>query len=216
MCGQFRTQATAHRCPAPGLVPLSDAAARVLEQCRAAGGRPLIVGGSVRDALVARYRGSTLTSKDVDIEVYDAEPAVLASELSAVGRVDEVGASFGVLKVLCGGEDFDVSLPRTDSKVGSGHRGFEVRVDHDLDEVTAFGRRDYTVNAMGWDPATAELVDPYGGSADLEQGVLRHTTDAFDEDPPAGAARDAARRPLRSGLRPGDRAPLPGPRRGVR
>jgi len=111
------------------------------------------------------------------------EPAALAHELSAVGRVDEVGVSFGVLKVVCGGEDFDVSLPRTDSKVGSGHRGFEVRVDHDLDEVAAFGRRDYTVNAMGWDPATAELVDPYGGSADLEQGVLRHTTDAFDEDP---------------------------------
>ncbi len=183
MCGQFRTRASAHRCPAPGLVPLSAAAARVLEQCRAAGGRPLIVGGSVRDALVAAQRGSILVSKDVDIEVYDAEPAALARELAAVGRVDEVGVSFGVLKVVCGGEDFDVSLPRTDSKVGSGHRGFEVRVDHGLDEVAAFGRRDFTVNAMGWDPLTEELVDPYGGSADLEQGVLRHTTDAFDEDP---------------------------------
>ncbi len=77
MCGQFRTLATAHRCPAPGLVPLSAAATRVLEQCRAAGGRPLIVGGSVRDALVAAQRGSILVSKDVDIEVYDAEPLLL-------------------------------------------------------------------------------------------------------------------------------------------
>jgi len=95
MCGQFRARASTHRCPAPGLVPLSVAAARVLDACRAAGGRPLIVGGSVRDALVARYRGSTLASKGVDIEVYDAEPAALARELSAVGRVDEVGVASG-------------------------------------------------------------------------------------------------------------------------
>ncbi len=183
MCGQFRARASTHRCPAPGLVVCSPAATRVLDACRAAGGRPLIVGGSVRDAVLARHRGGVLIPKDVDIEVYDAEPAALARELSAVGRVDEVGVSFGVLKVVCGGEDFDVSLPRTDSKVGSGHRGFEVRVDHGLDEVAAFGRRDFTVNAMGWDPLTEELVDPYGGSADLEQGVLRHTTDAFNEDP---------------------------------
>jgi tRNA nucleotidyltransferase (CCA-adding enzyme) len=77
MCGQFRTRASAHRCPAPGLVPLSAAAARVLDACRAAGGRPLIVGGSVRDALVAAQRGSILAPKDVDIEVYDAEPLLL-------------------------------------------------------------------------------------------------------------------------------------------
>ena len=73
--------------------------------------------------------------------------------------------------------------PGVDSKTGDGHRGFDVRVDHALDEVEAFGRRDFTLNAMGWDSTTSELVDPYGGLSDLDAGVLRHTTDAFDEDP---------------------------------
>ncbi len=70
-----------------------------------------------------------------------------------------------------------------DSKIGDGHRGFDIRIDAQLDEVQAFGRRDLTINAMGWDPLTQELVDPYGGLADLESGILRHTTEAFDEDP---------------------------------
>lgn len=182
-CGQFRARAAAHRCPAPNLVPLSPAAQQILAACRAAGGRPLIVGGSVRDALLAAHRGQVVHPKDVDVEVYGADAADLIPALGQVGTVNEVGVSFGVLTVRCGEEDFDVSLPRVDSKVSGGHRGFDVRVDHDLDEVDAFGRRDFTLNAMGWDPTTDELVDPYGGLADLEAGVLRHTTDAFDEDP---------------------------------
>ena len=182
-CGQFRARAAVHRCPAPDLVPLSPAARQVLAACLAAGGRPVIVGGSVRDALLAAHSGRAMQPKDVDIEVYGADVADLIPALARVGSVNEVGVSFGVLTVRCDGEDFDVSLPRVDSKVGDGHRGFDVRVDHGLEEVDAFGRRDFTVNAMGWDPTTAELVDPYAGLADLEDGVLRHTTDAFDEDP---------------------------------
>ena len=182
-CGQFRARATAHRCLAPKLVPLSSAAQLVLEACRAAGGRPIVVGGSVRDALLAAHSGRVVHPKDIDIEVYGANVGRLVLALDRVGTVNEVGVSFGVLTVRCGEEDFDVSLPRVDSKVGSGHRGFDVRVDHGLDEVDAFGRRDFTVNAMAWDPTTGELVDPYAGLADLEAAVLRHTTDAFDEDP---------------------------------
>jgi len=181
-CGQFRARAAAHRCPAPNLVPLTAAARQVLDACRATG-RPVIVGGSVRDALLAAHAGRVVHPKDVDIEVYGADVADLTAALGRVGTVNEVGVSFGVLTVRCGDEDFDVSLPRVDSKVGDGHRGFDVRVDHGLDEVDAFGRRDFTVNAMGWDPTTGELIDPYAGLADLEAGVLRHTTDAFDEDP---------------------------------
>ena len=182
-CGQFRARAAAHRCPAPNLVPLSPAAQQILAACRAAGGRPIIVGGSVRDALLAAHSGRVVHPKDVDVEVYGAGVGDLVAALDRVGTVNEVGVSFGVLTVRCGDEDFDVSLPRVDSKIGEGHRGFDVRVDHGLDEVDAFGRRDFTLNAMGWDPTTGELVDPYAGLADLEAGVLRHTTDAFDEDP---------------------------------
>ncbi|KQO98259.1 hypothetical protein ASF30_09365 [Leifsonia sp. Leaf264] len=169
-----------HRCAAPGLLTLTAATERVLAACRAAGGQPLIVGGSVRDAL---HEGAH-QPKDVDIEVHGLtgyEP--LSRELGKLGSVDLFGVSFGVLKLTVDGEDFDVSLPRRDSKTGDGHTGFDVEVDPTLDEVAAFGRRDFTVNAIGYDTAAGELVDPYAGIADLHDRVLRHTTAAFSEDP---------------------------------
>lgn len=133
----------------------------------------------MRDALL----GETV-SKDVDLEVHGTTAARLSAALRATGgRVDEVGASFGVIKVTLDGEDFDVSLPRRDSKTGAGHKGFTVQLDGGLTEAEAFGRRDFTINAIGWDPATAEMVDPWGGARDVQAGVLRHTTDAFGEDP---------------------------------
>lgn len=181
-CGLQRVRGAAHRCPAPGLLKLSDATKKVLAACRAAGGRPHIVGGSVRDALISRQTATA--PKDIDIEVYDvAAYETLQRQLEKIGRVDLAGASFGILIALVDGEDFDVSLPRTDSKAGDGHRGFVTTPDATLDEVTAAGRRDFTINAMSWDPNTEELIDPWGGTADLAAGVLRHTTDAFSEDP---------------------------------
>ena len=181
-CGADRARGVAHRCSAPGLLTLTLATGRVLAACRAAGGRPLIVGGSVRDALTSR--DTSTPPKDIDIEVYDVTGFdTLQTQLGKLGRVDLTGASFGVLKLSIGREDFDVSFPRTDSKTGTGHRGFETTPDATLDEVAACGRRDFTVNAMGWDPDTEELVDPYAGAADLEAGILRHTTNAFAEDP---------------------------------
>lgn len=179
-CGQTRERPAVHRCPAPGLLALSPATERVLQACRDAGGNPLIVGGSVRDALNAGEH----KPKDVDIEVHGLDGYdSLAQELGKLASVDLFGVSFGVLKLAVDGEDFDVSLPRRDSKTGDGHTGFEVTVDPTLDEVAAFGRRDFTVNAIGYDPAAGELVDPYAGIADLEQKILRHTTEAFSEDP---------------------------------
>lgn len=165
------------------LIQLSPACSQVLEAIRQAAGRPLIVGGSVRDALMARDTGDAIAPKDIDIEVYGARPEDLLRELSAVGWASEVGMAFGVIKATVDGEDFDVSLPRRDSRTGDGHRGFDVEVDHGMTPAEASARRDFTVNSMGWDPATGEIVDPHGGLDDLHAGVLRHTSDAFDEDP---------------------------------
>jgi tRNA nucleotidyltransferase (CCA-adding enzyme) len=181
-CGAQRARGVAHRCPAPGLMVLTDATKKVLEACRAAGGKPIIVGGSVRDALISRETATV--PKDIDIEVYGvAEYSTLQKQLEKIGRVDLAGASFGVLIALVDGEDFDIALPRTDSKTGEGHRGFTTTANAALDEVSASGRRDYTINAMGWDADTEELVDAWGGTADLADGILRHPTDAFADDP---------------------------------
>lgn len=163
-----------------GLVQMDNDVLSALDTIRAVGGKPMLVGGCVRDALI----DSTLTAKDIDIEVYGCHDIDgIAKALALLGRVDEVGKSFGVLRVRVGNQDLDVSLPRRDSKTGAGHRGFEVHTDGDLSEVEATGRRDFTMNAPMWDPETGEVVDHWGGLADIGAGVLRHTTAAFSEDP---------------------------------
>jgi tRNA nucleotidyltransferase (CCA-adding enzyme) len=172
------------RTPAPDLIQLTPATEQVLDAIIKSGGRPLIVGGSVRDALIAAQHGEQVDSKDIDIEVYGADGhQQLIDALAPLGHVDERGVTFGVVSAAVDGEDFDISLPRRESSTSAGHQGFTIDVDPNLDERTAFGRRDFTLNALGWDATTGELVDHYGGRQDLEDGILRHTTDAFAEDP---------------------------------
>lgn len=161
-------------------IQLSADARRVLAAIWGIGGRPMLVGGCVRDAFMA---GAPL-GKDVDVEVYGVPDLdMLGRALSDLGRVAEAGKAFGVVKVRAGGTDLDVSLPRRDSKTGAGHRGFAVDHDAALSFREASGRRDFTVNAVMVDPATGEVFDFWGGLADMRAGVLRHTTSAFREDP---------------------------------
>lgn len=163
----------------PDLVQLTDATSKVLFAITEHGGHPYLVGGCVRDALIEPGR----VPKDVDIEVFDLDLDSLTAALNSVGIVDEVGVDFSVLKMRVDGEDFDVSLPRKDVKTHDGHRGFAVEADPFSSLPDATGRRDFTINALMFDPATGEVIDCHGGLADLEAGVLRHTTDAFGEDP---------------------------------
>jgi tRNA nucleotidyltransferase (CCA-adding enzyme) len=130
---------------------------------RQAGGRALFVGGWVRDRLLG------LDSADIDIEVYGLAAPRLHALLNRFGRVDTVGASFTVYKIA----DIDVSMPRRESKVASGHRGFEVTGDPLMSVDEAARRRDFTVNAILWDPLTGEYLDPVQGRVDLDRKMLR-------------------------------------------
>jgi tRNA nucleotidyltransferase (CCA-adding enzyme) len=130
---------------------------------RDAGGRALVVGGWVRDRLLGR------DSTNIDVEVFGVPSSRLRQLLESFGRVEAVGESFQVYKL----GDIDVSLPRRDSKAGRGHRGFVVVGDPDLSIEEAARRRDFTVNAISWDPITAEYLDPVGGRRDLSDGRLR-------------------------------------------
>lgn len=153
----------------------------VLDRIREAGGRPLVVGGAVRDALLGR------PLKDVDIEVFGLPQDRLKAVLAAAGRVDVVGEAFTVYKLsglpgLVGA--VDVSLPRRDSKAGPGHRGIAVTGDPWLSIEEASRRRDFTINALMYDPHSAEILDPHGGERDLRQRLLRAVDAAtFGEDP---------------------------------
>ena len=150
-----------------------DLARRVARAVRDAGGRALIVGGWVRDTL----RG--VDSKDIDIEAYGLPADKLHAVLAGLGPVNSVGASFAVFKL----GPLDISLPRTESKAGRGHRGFTVIGDPQLPLAAAARRRDFTVNAIAHDPLQEEYLDPHGGRADLARGLLRMVDPAtFGDD----------------------------------
>ena len=140
-----------------------DRAREIAGAARDAGGRALIVGGWVRDRLLGH------PSKDIDLEVFGLPADRLRALLEAHGRVEAVGESFQVFKVA----GLDVSLPRRESKSGRGHRGFAVTGDPFMSVEEAARRRDFTVNAIAWDPLTDEYIDPFGGREDLRRRVLR-------------------------------------------
>jgi tRNA nucleotidyltransferase (CCA-adding enzyme) len=142
---------------------LPDVAVAIARAVRGGGGRAFIVGGWVRDRLLGR------SSKDVDVEVFGVSADRLRALLEPFGRVDTVGEQFTVYKI----GDIDVSLPRRESKAGRGHRGFVVTGDPDMSPVDAARRRDFTINAMSFDPLTEQILDPFDGQRDLGARVLR-------------------------------------------
>ena len=145
--------------------PMSIETATVIARLvRQHGGRALVVGGWVRDRLLGR------PGKDVDLEVYGLPAPRLKTLLATLAPVNTVGESFTVYKVL----DVDVSLPRRESKIGRGHRAFDVSGDPDMAPEEAARRRDFTVNAIAWDPLADTYLDPFDGRRDLlERRVLR-------------------------------------------
>jgi tRNA nucleotidyltransferase (CCA-adding enzyme) len=160
------------------LLRLPAALERIVRDLRESGFHAVVVGGSVRDALLGHE------PKDIDIEVYRISYDQLAAFLTTRGRVDLVGKSFGVVKLSGSGfNTCDFSVPRRDSKTGPGHRDFNAHFDASITPREAASRRDFTINAMSFDPLTGEIWDFFGGQSDLNNSVLRATSDAFSEDP---------------------------------
>ena len=142
---------------------LDQQARRIAAAVSDAGGRALCVGGFVRDRLLNR------ASKDLDIEVFGIPQDRLLTLLQSLGKVVPAGQAFPVYKL----GDIDVALPRRESKTGRGHKGFTVEGDHTMSFEDAARRRDFTINAIGWDPLTDEYLDPFNGRADLNERILR-------------------------------------------
>lgn len=143
------------------------------------GGKPLLVGGAVRDWLLG------IPSKDTDIEVYGLNAQLLINKiLSRFGDVDQVGMSFGIIKLRSkSNTEYDFSIPRRENKAGSGHRGFIVEPDPSMTPQEACSRRDFTINAMAYDFSNDRILDFFNGQLDLNNKILRHTSAAFTEDP---------------------------------
>jgi tRNA nucleotidyltransferase (CCA-adding enzyme) len=137
-----------------------------------------LVGGCVRDALLG------LPQKDFDIEVFGISYEQLAGALSRWGKINSVGRSFGVVKLsTASGAVYDFTVPRRDSKIAPGHKGFEISFDPTITPREAASRRDFTINTLMFDPRSGGLLDYFNGGEDLRRRILRHTTEAFVEDP---------------------------------
>ena len=156
------------------MVELSDKVSSLARAIQEAGGRALLVGGCVRDALMGT------TPKDWDLEVYNLDAARLREVLDQFGPVNVVGESFTVYKL---GQHLDVSMPRRERKTARGHKGFVIEGDPSMSVEEATRRRDFTINAILQDPLTGELIDPYHGRRDIEQRMLRAVSvETFAED----------------------------------
>ena len=128
-----------------------------------------VVGGAVRDELLG------LPVADRDWVVVGTTP----EEMVRLGY-RPVGKDFPVFLHPETHEEY--ALARTERKSGRGYKGFTVYTAPDVTLEADLARRDLTINAIAKDEA-GRLIDPYGGAQDLREGVLRHVSPAFEEDP---------------------------------
>jgi len=157
----------------------------VLQVASRLSGRALLVGGAVRDMVLDSLTpgGTEKIPQDYDLEVLGESYDQIVEELSDLNP-KTVGKAFGIVKVSVGGIDIDINVPRTDNHVGIGHKGFECTFDPRMTVKEAARRRDFTINTLALDLATGEVVDEWGGLADLKAGILRATDPVlFVQDP---------------------------------
>jgi tRNA nucleotidyltransferase (CCA-adding enzyme) len=149
---------------------------RQIEQMiRRAGGRTWLVGGCLRDLLLG------LQPRDLDLEISGVPPGQLHALLAEQFSVQFVGKAFGVFKLQ--GLPIDISIPSRMLTDPASVSGLLRQSDPDMDIDEALARRDFSLNAMAWDPDTLELRDPFNGRADLDARLLRHASGRFGEDP---------------------------------
>lgn len=150
--------------------------AAVARRVQESGGRAMLVGGCVRDALLG------IPCYDIDCEVHGIERNALRALLREFGEIDESGEAYGIFTIR--GAGLDIALPRIERRTGPGHKDFVVKTDPYLSMEQSAARRDFTVNAIMRDALTGEYADPYGGMEDLQRGILRAVPGGqFEEDP---------------------------------
>lgn len=128
-----------------------------------------LVGGAVRDQLLGRK----VTDRDWVVVGSNAEEMVESG-------YRPIGSDFPVFLHPESQEEY--ALARTERKTGKGYHGFLFHADPDVTLEDDLRRRDLTINAIAQD-SDGNLIDPFGGAADIEKKIFRHVSDAFMEDP---------------------------------
>lgn len=134
------------------------------------GGNTYLVGGAVRDAILKQ------SIKDEDYCVTG-----LTSEkfMKLFPNAHKRGKSFEVFDL----ENKEFALARKETKVGKGHKEFKIETNEDITIEEDLKRRDITINSIAQNVITKEIIDPFGGQEDLENGIIRATSEKFSEDP---------------------------------
>ena len=134
------------------------------------GGTLYLVGGAVRDEIMNR-------------KVHDEDYCITGIEKEAFEKLFpnayKRGKSFGVYDI----ENKEFTLARKDKKIGKGHKEFEVQNGKDITIEEDLARRDITINSIAKEVLTGKIIDPYGGTEDIQNKIIRATTDSFIEDP---------------------------------
>ena len=149
------------------------------------GGKAYLVGGAVRD----KFRG--VEAHDRDYCVAGVEEKIFAE---AFPNANKFGKSFPVYSIEIDGSFCEVAFARTEKKVGTGYRGFEILFSPDVTIEQDLFRRDTTINAMAIELLSGELIDPFGGRDDVLNKKIRAVSEHFTDDPVRAlrAARQAA------------------------
>ncbi len=153
---------------------------KILAKIKDNGGKLYTVGGAIRDEIMG------IKPKDIDFLVTGIPLSDLSDILSDLGKVKEVGKSFGIVTAVIDGQDYDFAIPRTEKSTGPGHKDQVTKSDHNLSVDSDLSRRDYSFNAIAKDVETGKYIDPYHGISDIKKKIIRAVGDPdkrFEEDP---------------------------------
>ncbi|MBR1807608.1 MAG: tRNA adenylyltransferase, partial [Selenomonadaceae bacterium] len=155
------------------------------QKIRALGGTAYLVGGAVRD----KFRGVEAHDRDYCVTGIDEKTFA-----DAFVDAEKFGKSFPVYSVEIDDSHCEVAFARTEKKVSSGYRGFEILFSPTVTIEQDLYRRDTTINAMAVELLTGALIDPFGGRADVLDKKIRAVSEHFTDDPVRAlrAARQAA------------------------
>jgi tRNA nucleotidyltransferase/poly(A) polymerase len=164
-----------------------DTLHKIQNAIESAGGEIFVVGGPVRDKVLGK------TPKDIDFLVRNLTLEQISAAIRTIGKADEVGKAFGVVKGTVDGDVYDFAIPRTkEVKTGDAHTDFTVQTDPNASVEDDMKRRDFTWNSMAMRLSDfiagdmSKIIDPNGGLPDLRNKVLRAVGDPasrFGEDP---------------------------------
>jgi tRNA nucleotidyltransferase (CCA-adding enzyme) len=149
---------------------------KVLTICRGlhdAGFEAYIVGGAVRDSIIGRLPND-----------WDIATNALPHQVTALfSRVVDTGLIHGTVSVIVDGEGIEVTTYRVDGDYSDGRRPDSVEFAKHV--TLDLGRRDFTINAIAYDPISGAIIDPFDGIGDIKRSIVRAVGDAnerFDED----------------------------------